>query len=34
MRRGLIVDELDADAITESRILAAAFADRAAEVAA
>jgi ribose transport system ATP-binding protein len=34
MRRGLIVDELDGDAITESRILAAAFADRAAEVAA
>ena len=34
MRRGRIVDELEGDAISESRILAAAFADRAAEAAA
>ena len=30
MRRGRIVDELDGDAITEGRILAAAFADQSA----
>jgi ABC-type sugar transport system ATPase subunit len=34
MRRGKIVDELAGDAISESRILAAAFADQAAETAA
>jgi ABC-type sugar transport system ATPase subunit len=34
MRRGRIVDELEGDSITESRILAAAFADQSSEAAA